>query len=101
VDHVLVGSKGFICDGRRQIYFRRNDDRPSQKPVQSLYLSRLGWGRDENGHGHTPLRDNNPLQFPAVNPIEDIQALRLELAGADDPMGGHFPSNWSSHMTRN
>jgi hypothetical protein len=26
-----------------------------------------------------------------VNPIEDIQAFRLELAGADDPIDGHFP----------
>ena len=87
--HVLIASKGFVGDGRRQIYFRRDNDRLSQKPVQLLYLSRPGWRRHEDGHWHTPLRDNNPLQGSAVNPIEDIQAFRLELAGADDPMGGH------------
>src|SRR5580693_750734 len=91
MDHVLVGNKGFTGDRRRQIYFRRDGDRPSQKPVQLLYLSRPGPGRHEDGHGHTPLSNNNPLQFSAVNPIEDIQAFRLELAGADDPIGGHFP----------
>jgi hypothetical protein len=99
VDDPVIGSQGFIGDWRRQIYFRRDDYRPSQKSVQSLYLCRLGRGRHEDGHGDTPLRHNDALQFPAADPIKDAQAFRLELAGADDPTGGHTPSDWSSQMT--
>jgi hypothetical protein len=93
VDCTVVGSKGFIGDWRRQIYFRRDDDRPSQKPVQSFYRYGLGRGRQEDGHRDTPLRDNDPLPFSASDPVENIKAFRLEFAGADDPMGGHSPSN--------
>src|ERR1700730_12690491 len=42
----------------------------------------MGWGRHEDGHGNTPFRHDDALQFFAADPIQDVQALRLELAGA-------------------
>jgi hypothetical protein len=33
MNRTLVGGKGFVGDGCRQINFRRDDDGPSQKPM--------------------------------------------------------------------
>lgn len=98
MDLTIIGNEGFLSNRRCYIEFRRNDYRPSQKSVQSLHLYRLGWGRYENGDRNTPLGHNDPSQPSATDPIENIQALRLELAGADDPGLGHVFTPLTGHL---
>jgi hypothetical protein len=67
MDHVLIGSKGLIRNRRRQVDFRRDNDRPPEKSVQSLHFYRFGRGGTRTATGIprfvTTTRSNSLLRI--------------------------------------
>jgi hypothetical protein len=90
VDLTAIGCKGFVSNGCSQIDFRRDYDRPPQKSRQPFDCCRIGRRRDQDSHRDSAFRHDDPLQFLAAYPIQNIQTLGFELAGAESSAASHW-----------
>jgi hypothetical protein len=78
VDLTAIGCKGFVSNGCSQINFRRDHNGPPQKPRQPLDCCRIGRRRDQDSHWDSAFRHDDPLQFLAAYPIQNIQTLGFD-----------------------
>jgi len=73
----MIGRKGFIGNGRRQIDFGRNYDGAPQVPRQLFDLGRLRRRRYEDADGYPPLRNDDSSS--SRRPIRSSMSRHLAL----------------------
>ena len=83
VDFALIGTELFANNRRGQIDVVRDNDGAPQKAVEQLDLSSLGLGRNQHRNDLASLGNDHPSQLAAADPVQNVEALRLELRGVE------------------
>ena len=80
MDPSCCGIERLVARGSGQIGALRNDDRAAQEAMNAANRILLVVGRQEHRHRAPSLGDRHPGHRTRAEPIEDLQAMRLNSA---------------------
>src|ERR1700743_3768413 len=89
VEIAILGGERLVQDGFGQIDVVGDNDRSAHEAVDVADSVCMLVRRSEYGNRPAPLGDDHPVEFVLVETVEDVQALGLELRGADGLRDGH------------